>query len=105
VAQADGVATLEELALLKSLAGWLEVDINRFRAMVDKILPVDIHESEDAEAILGVTSDMGKDETRDHLNKEYRKWNARVTNPNPEIQTQADQMLKFIAEARSQYVG
>jgi len=39
------------------------------------------------------------------LNKEYAKWNARVTNTDPQVRTQADQMLGLIAEARSQYVG
>jgi hypothetical protein len=37
------------------------------------------------------------------LNKEYSKWNSRVTNADPDIQTQADQMLTLIAEAKSQY--
>jgi hypothetical protein len=47
---------------------------------------------------------MSKDKTRKHLNKEYSKWNARVTNTDSEIQAQADDMLKFIAETRSEYV-
>jgi tellurite resistance protein len=104
VAQANGTAAVEEVALLKKLAGWLEVDRDRFRAMMGKILPVGMHEVEDAEVILGVTSDMGREETRRHLNKEYRKWNARVTSCDPEVQSQADRILKFIAEARTEYV-
>ncbi|MHC4645333.1 MAG: TerB family tellurite resistance protein [Planctomycetota bacterium] len=103
VAGAKGRAAEEELNLLKTLAKWLEVDANRFRAMVENILPVTMHEVEDFEVILGVTSDMDKEETLQHLNEEYRKWNARVTSCDPEIQAQADQMLKFIAEARSEY--
>ena len=87
------------------MASWLEVDTNRFHTMMEKILPVGMHEVEDVEVILGVTSDMSKDETRQHLNKEYRKWNARVTNFDSEIQTQADHMLNLIAEARSEYIG
>ena len=105
VAQANGVATVEELALLKKLASWLEIDINRFHSMMEKTLPANMHEVEDVEVILGVTLDMSKDETRQHLNKEYRKWNARVTNFDPEIQTQADHMLKLITQARSEYIG
>ena len=105
VAQANGSVTKEELAVLKNLAGWLEVDVNKFRAMMEKILPIDMHEVRDVEAILGVTSDMSKEKARRRLNKEYSKWSARVTNSDPEIQIQADQMLKLIAEARSQYVG
>jgi hypothetical protein len=88
------------MALLKNLADWLEVDTNRFREMVEKILPVGMHEARDQEVILGVSADMSKEKTRKQLNKEYNKWNSRVTNPDPEIQHQADQMLKLIAEAR-----
>jgi tellurite resistance protein len=100
VTQANGVASAEEMALLKNLADWLEVDTNRFREMVEKILPVGMHEARDQEVILGVSADMSKEKTRKQLNKEYNKWNSRVTNPDPEIQHQADQMLKLIAEAR-----
>lgn len=105
VARAKGVVAAEELALLKKLASWLEVDDNRFRCMMEKILPAGMYEVEDTEAVLGVTSDMSREEIRQYLNKEYRKWNSRVTNFNPEIQAQADYMLKFIAEARSTYIG
>lgn len=105
VAKANGVASAKEIALLKNLANWLEVDNKRFRDMVEKILPVGMHEVRDEEVILGVNSDMSKEKTRLQLNKEYNKWNARVTNADPEIQSQADQMLKLIAEARSAYIG
>jgi len=105
VAAANGSVTTEELAVLKNLARWLEVDAKKFRSMMEKVLPVDMYEVKDVEAILGVTSDMSKEKARRHLNKEYSKWSARVTNTDPEIQTQADQMLKLIAEARTQYVG
>jgi len=105
VAQANGSVTKEELTVLKDLANWLEIDTDKFREMVEKVLPVDMHEVLDVETVLGVTSDMNKQKARRHLNKEYSKWSARVTNSDPEIQTQADQMLKLIAEARSQYIG
>lgn len=105
VAQANGAATVEELDLLKNLASWLEVDTDRFRTMMGKIIPFSMHEAEDVEFILGITSDMSRDETRRHLNKEYRKWNARATNFDPEIQTQADHMLNLITKARSEYIG
>jgi len=105
VAQANSSVTTEELTVLKELANWLEIDTDKFREMVEKVLPVDMHEVLDVETILGVTSDMNKEKARQHLNKEYSKWSARVTSSDPEIQSQADQMLKLIAEARSQYVG
>jgi len=105
VAQSKGSATAEELTFLKNMADWLEVDADRFRIMMEKVLPVDMHEVRDVEAILGITSDMSKERVRKHLNKEYSKWNSRVTNADPDIQTQADQMLKLIAEAKSQYTA
>ena len=105
VAQSKGSVTAEEITLLKNMAEWLEVDHNRFRIMMEKVLPVDMHEVRDVETILGITSDMSKERVRKHLNKEYGKWNSRVTNADPDIQTQADQMLKLIAEARSQYTA
>jgi len=105
VAQSKGSVSAEEVTFLKNMADWLEVDTDRFRIMMEKVLPVDMHEVRDIEAILGITSDMSKERVRKHLNKEYGKWNSRVTNADPDIQTQADQMLKLIAEARSQYTA
>ena len=105
VAQADGIAAAQELDALKGLASWLEVDADRFRAMMEKILPAGMHEVKDTEVILGVTSDMDKERSRQQLNKEYIKWHSRVTNSDPQIRAQADQMLMMIAEARSQYIG
>ena len=105
VAQSKGSVSAEEVNFLKNMAEWLEVDHNRFRVMMEKVLPVDMHEVRDVETILGITSDMSKERVRKHLNKEYSKWNSRVTNADPDIQTQADQMLKLIAEARSQYTA
>jgi tellurite resistance protein len=105
VAQANGSVTSEELTLLKDLASWLEIEADKFREMVQKVFPVDMYEVMDIETILGVTSDMNKEKARLRLNKEYSKWSARVTNSDPEIQSQADQMLQLIADARSQYIG
>ncbi|MHC4323054.1 MAG: TerB family tellurite resistance protein [Planctomycetota bacterium] len=105
VVQSKGSVSAEELNLLKNMASWLEVDSERFRVMMEKVLPVDMHEARDVETILGITSDMSKDKVRKHLNKEYSKWNSRVTNADPDIQNQADQMLMLIAQTKSQYAA
>jgi Tellurite resistance protein TerB len=105
VARASGSVTGEELTLLRNLAGWLEVDGEKFRTMTEKVLPIEMHQVKDVETVLGITSGMDNQQVRRHLNKEYSKWNARVTNSDPGVQTQADQMLKLIAEARSQYTS
>jgi tellurite resistance protein len=104
VAGANGSVGAEEMTVLKKLASQLEIDTDRFRDMMGKILPADMHSVEDAEVLVGVTSDMDKEQARHCLNKEYRKWNARATNSDPQVQNQADYMLKFIAQARSQYI-
>ena len=105
VAQANSCVAAEELAILKNLASWLEADEDRFRAMMEKTLPVYMHQVKDTEVILGVTSDMSKEKTRRQLNQQYSKWNSRVISSDPEIRVQADQMLRLIAEARSQFIG
>jgi len=105
VSKAKGSVTAEEMAMVKGLADQLEVKAGKFRDMVDKILPVEIHEVMGVDEILGITSDMSSEKTRRHLNQQYSKWNSRVTSANPDIQSKADQMLKLIAEARGRYVA
>ncbi len=105
VAGAKGQVTPTDIRLLKDLAQWLQIDRTRLRAMVEKQLPVSMHQSEDAEMILGVTTEMSKDEVRSQLNREYVKWSSRVISSDPAIRQQADQMLNLIANARTQYIG
>ena len=105
VARAKGTVAAEELTILKDIATWLEVDMDRFRTMMEKVLPVNIHQVKDAKVVLGLTCEMSKEKTRRQLNRQYRQWNSRVTNADPEIQAQADQMLSLIAEARSQLIA
>ena len=56
------------------------------------------------EFILGIRPDMTPEQARLRLNEEYQKWNARVTHPDPHIQSQAEQMLRLIGQARNEYV-
>jgi hypothetical protein len=105
VAGAKGQVTSAEILQLKDLAGGLAIDRARLRTMVEKILPVHMHASQDSEMILGVTEDMSKDEARLQLNREYAKWSSRVISTDPSIRKQADQMLNLLANARTQYVG
>lgn len=105
VAAAKGQVTTTELKLLKDLSDWLHVDRARLRIMVEKTLPVEMHQGHDAEMILGVTADMSQEEARVQLNREYAKWSSRVISTDPSIRRQADQMLRLLGEARTQYVG
>ncbi len=103
VACADGITSDKQLTLLKNLADWMGIHREKFRTMVENILPVSVYEAADLEISLGITLDMDKDQICRQLSKEYRKWNARVTNRNRQIETQAEQMLKLIADIRNQY--
>lgn len=105
VAAAKGQVSTTELKILKDFSDWLGVERARLRAMVEKILPIDMHQGHDAEMILGVTEKMSKDEARVQLNREYAKWSSRVISTDPSIRRQADQMLRLLGEARTQYVG
>jgi tellurite resistance protein len=105
VASADGVADKGELRFLNEIATMLSVDMERFRGMQEKALPVAMHaELADVDSLLGITADMTTDAIRKHLNKEYRKWNGRITHSDPAIRDQADEMLTLIAECRNRHV-
>lgn len=103
VAKAAGSISQKQIVVLSRLANLLILDPDKFQAMVQKILPLDIYENKDVEFILGVTADMTADDARHRLNSEYRKWNARVTHPAPATRAQASQMLTLIAEVRAGY--
>ena len=104
VVKTGGSIDGKQTAVLSQMAGLLEVDTYKFRAMVQKILPVSMYEAKDMEFILGVTVDMSDEEARQQLNNEYRKWNARVTHPDTETRAQASRMLALIADVRREYV-
>jgi uncharacterized tellurite resistance protein B-like protein len=104
VAGAKGQVTRAEMLLLKQLAACLVIDRTRLRTMVEKILPVHMHTSQDSEIILGLTEEMSQEQARLQLNREYAKWSSRVISSDPAIRKQADQMLNLIADARTQLV-
>ncbi len=93
-----------ESARLWQYAEWLEVDPDRFRTMVEKKLPSHRHAHDDSQRVLGITADMSREQILQHLNREYVKWNARVTHADRTIQQQAYTMLNLIAETRSVYI-
>lgn len=92
----------QELTFIRQLNVWLQLDPERIRAMVEKVLPVTQCEELDVPSFLGITPGMSPEQMCKHLNREYAKWNARVTHPDPGVQAQAEQMLELIAHTRSQ---
>ncbi|MBP8305233.1 MAG: hypothetical protein KBE04_14025 [Phycisphaerae bacterium] len=103
VAGACGQVGEGKLALLKDLVQWLELDPERFRAMMAKAVPMQAFQVIDAAVLLGIQPDMPKEDALRQLNREYAKWNARVTNPDDQVRSQADQMINLIARTRHQY--
>ncbi len=101
VAAADDLATAKQLVFLRNLANWLEVDESKVSMMMESFVPVNIHEVQDVEFILGINNLMSPDDARDKLNREYRKWNGRVTNPDSKIRAQAKLMIKLITNLKN----
>ena len=54
-----------------------------------------------AKQALGMPSGLTPDAQRKWLTDECRKWNGRVTNPDPKIREEAEARLKAIAMLRS----
>jgi len=105
VAGASGQVGEGKVSVLKDLTAWLQLDDERFRAMMGKAIPVEAFKVIDATVLLGLRPEMPKEEALRQLNHEYAKWNARVTNPDHQVRTQADQMLDLIARTRGHYAG
>jgi hypothetical protein len=91
----------EQVNLLKACSKWLGLDADRFRLMVEKRLPLDVDPGEsDIELLFGIAPDMSGEQVQDILTEEFRKWNARITNQNPEIRDRADKMIRIITAHR-----
>ena len=62
-------------------------------------------EDRDLEMILGIRPGMSEGGIRRILLAEYRRWNSRVTNPDPDIRKQAAEMLRSIGGLRQRLLG
>jgi uncharacterized tellurite resistance protein B-like protein len=103
--ESKGFISPRQLKLLKELAAWLDIEPAKFRRMLEQLAPAHTHQVKDMELIFGLDEKLSTEQTKEKLNNEYRKWNARVTSRNPNIQNQAQQMLQLITEARNRYVN
>lgn len=103
--ESKGFISPPQLEMLKDIIAWLDIEQEQFRAMLEKLAPGVMSNIKDPQVIFGLSCEMSKEQRREKLNSEYRKWNARVTSADPEIHSHAEQMLTMIAEARSQYVN
>lgn len=87
--------------LLWTIAERLQISWDRFLPMSQKRLLTPGCPFERWRLLLGIRQELPPDVMRQRLNEEYRKWNARVTNPDAGIRAQADIILSLIAEVRS----
>ena len=104
VAGADGIAKAIEMDYINYIALSLDLDTERYKAMVEKELPLDMHERQTTESILGIHQNMSKEEIRKCLNQEYKKWSGRVTHLDPKKRRESEVILQMLAEARKQYL-
>jgi tellurite resistance protein len=104
---ADGIADKKELRLLDRIARALGLDPDEVQAIRDlRMVGLDTQEKtrDDLESLLGIDPDGSPEEIQRHLRKEFRKWNARVTQASsPEEKQHAQQMIDRIARAREKY--
>jgi len=106
VAGADDVAAKHETDFLNDLAHHMGLDLDEYKNMRDKALPISIYESNSndsggqIEGMLGITAAMSVAEKKSQLGKEYRKWNALKNSSDPVKSKQAKDMVKAIGELR-----
>ncbi len=92
------LVTLREIAVI-----W-KIESTQFSILLEKILSIDRLKGIDPTVLLGITEDMPTEHRLSQLNKAYAKWNARVTHADKAVQQQAEEMLSWISQARSQYL-
>ena len=98
----DGTYSKEEYSAINTIADKIGLNLEKVRAMSEKIVPVSIFEEEpEFDKLLGLNASMTIEEKKKHLREEYRKWNQRVTSSDLKIRHQATKMLEIIAQERA----
>jgi tellurite resistance protein len=104
----DGVATAEELRIIRDVAEALDLDVGEIEKMRDQRLislnsSIESHAS--IEEMLGILPGWDNEHVRKHLRLEFQKWNNRMTHlADEQERVNAQRMLDVIAEARQKYV-
>jgi hypothetical protein len=106
VAGADSVAHEAETQFLNSLAHTMGMDVDEYKNMRDKALPIAMYRQNSAvgggqfEDMLGISANMSVPEKKSQLSKEFRKWNPLQNSSDPAKSQQAKDMVKAIAKIR-----
>ena len=106
VMAADGEIHESEMSVIHKVADALDIDSKELEKIRDqKIVSLDTKASNvDIEGLLGIDSSWSNVDIKEHLRKEFQKWNNRLnTLPEGDERENAQQMLDLIAEARKKY--
>lgn len=104
VISADSKAEQEELDMLDGITDYLNLDRVKLQSILDEgLIGIDIKPVSKKELLVGVRSNMDKEQIKKHLLKEYSKWNARVAHNDKKIRERAKEMKEIIVELREKY--
>lgn len=103
ITSADGVYKKEEQDLINKIASKLEINMERVRSMIDKMIDITTYEGNtDIDSQLGLKDNMTVEEKKKQLREEYRKWNQQAASNDEKIRKQANEMLEIIAKKRAE---
>jgi tellurite resistance protein len=103
----DGIATGDELRLIREVAVALELDMDEIEKMRDKkLIGLDSASTSDVsvDELLGIQADWDSERIKRHLRLEFQKWNNRISHlPEGRERDNAQRMLDMIADRRRQH--
>ena len=107
VMAADGKLEDEEIKIVRKIGNSLGIDQNEMEAIRDRKLinlSGELEKDTSMEEMLGIKKDWSKAKIKEHLRKEFQKWNNRISNmENENERKNAQRMLDLIAKARKEY--
>ena len=107
VLAADGVASPNEIRVLKQISEALQIDPEKEASIRDRIMAninkEKLDTAEDGEVLLGINKAWDAKQKKAHLRKEFQKWNNRVNVVSGKEREEAERMLDLIAKIRKKY--
>ncbi|MDH7599735.1 MAG: hypothetical protein QHH07_08905 [Sedimentisphaerales bacterium] len=97
---AAGSVGPEVFQRLKAICSRLMLGASVLSEFIAKHLPLEALDQADPWIILGIDEDMGKDQVRQELNRQYASWNARACSIDPVTRMRAAKMVDIIAQLR-----
>lgn len=107
VMAADGVADQEEMAVIKTVAEALELDMAEIESMREQVtlnLSSSLSGEDGLEALVGLDTTWSADQKKKHLRTEFQKWSNRINALDEgDEKVNAQSMLDNIAILRKKY--